>query len=77
VIYYAQVSSTSNLDWAQDEITRLNQAGLPAELIPQTEFDDRYRVGLGPFRTREEAEETGRILGRAFFVVTIGARENQ
>jgi cell division protein FtsN len=32
--------------------------------------DETYRVVLGPFRTRDEAEETGRRLGMPSFVIT-------
>ncbi len=71
VQFFAQVSSTSNLNWAQDEVSRLSQAGMTAALIPQSAFDDRYRVGLGPFPTRDEADDAGRVLGRAFFIVAI------
>jgi len=74
--YYAQVSSTSNADWARDEVNRLVQAGMSAVLLPQTEWDDRFRVGLGPFNSRQAAEEAGRLLGRAFFVISINPSDS-
>jgi hypothetical protein len=68
LVYYAQISSTSNQDWARDLSTRLRQAGVDAQVMQPTEFYDRYRVVLGPYPTRQEADEIGRRLGRAYFV---------
>jgi hypothetical protein len=67
---YVQVSSSGNPAWAEDLASELRTAGLDAKVL-QPDFDEeRYRVVLGPFATREEAEANGRQLGRAFWIFT-------
>ncbi len=65
---FVQVSSTSNQLWAQDLARGLRQAGMEALVLPPSLEEERYRVVLGPYRTREEAEAIGRKLGRAFWI---------
>ena len=38
--------------------------------LDPTTADDGYRVVVGPYPTREAAEEAGRKLGRPYFVLT-------
>lgn len=65
---FVQVSSTSNQLWAEDLARSLRQAGMEALVLPPSLEEERYRVVLGPYRTREEAEAIGRKLGRAFWI---------
>ncbi len=64
-----QLSSTSNLTWAQARRDELLQAQLKALVLYPTEYYDRYRVVLGPYGTREEADNIGRRLGQPYFLL--------
>ncbi len=65
---YLQVSSSRNPDWAEDLARKLREAGLPAKVLPPRGVDDGNRVVLGPYPTRNLAEQAGRRLGRPFFI---------
>jgi hypothetical protein len=65
---YVQVSFSLNEAWAQDNARNLQRAGLSAAVLPPDNPDDGYRVVLGPYPTREAAEDAGRKLGRPFWV---------
>jgi hypothetical protein len=67
---YLQVSSSQNPAWAEELSQRLRAAGLPASVLKPARSDEAYRVVLGPYPTREQAEETGRGIGMPSFVVT-------
>ncbi|MGH7579525.1 MAG: SPOR domain-containing protein [Gemmatimonadales bacterium] len=67
---YLQVSSSQNPAWAEELSQRLRAAGLPAAVLKPARSDEAYRVVLGPYATREQAEETGRGIGMPSFVVT-------
>ena len=69
-VLYLQVSSSRNPTWADDLAARLRAAGLQPSVLKPAGADETYRVVLGPFRTRDEAEETGRRLGMPSFVIT-------
>ena len=45
---------------------------LAARVLPPQQPDDGYRVVLGPFATRAQAEATGRRLGRPFWIYQPG-----
>jgi cell division protein FtsN len=47
---------------------QLSRAGLAARVLPPTGLDDGFRVVLGPYESRDEAEAIGRKLGRPFFI---------
>jgi hypothetical protein len=66
--FFAQFSSSRNAAWAQALADELSLAGLPATVIPPDSTDDLYRVVIGPYSTREEAETGARRLGRPFFI---------
>ncbi len=66
---YLQVSSSRNPDWASDLVQQMRSAGLPATLLDPTAEGEPYRVVLGPYRSRDEADEAGRKLGRAYFII--------
>jgi SPOR domain len=67
---YLQVSSSQNPTWAEELSQKLKAAGLPASVLQPARSDEAYRVVLGPYATREQAEETGRGIGMPSFVVT-------
>lgn len=67
---YVQVSSTSNEAWAQASARDLRAAGMQATVLPPSSDEERYRVVLGPFSTREAADDIGRKLGRPFWIFT-------
>jgi hypothetical protein len=67
---YLQVSSSQNPAWADELSQKLRTAGLPASVLKPTRSDEAYRVVLGPYATREQAEETGRTIGMPSFIVT-------
>jgi cell division septation protein DedD len=66
---YLQVSSSRNPDWANDLVRQMRSAGLPASLLDPTADGEPYRVVLGPYPSRDEADEAGRRLGRAYFII--------
>ncbi|NIM48435.1 MAG: hypothetical protein GTN62_01965 [Gemmatimonadales bacterium] len=61
-LIYIQMSSTSNQEWAEDLANNLRRAGIAASVLPPTELDERFRVVLGPYPNREEAEAFRRRL---------------
>ncbi len=67
---FLQVSSSQNPSWANELSQRLKAAGLPASVLEPRRSDEAYRVVLGPYSTREQAEETGRRIGMPSFIVT-------
>ncbi len=67
---YLQVSSSQNPAWAEELSQKLKAAGLPASVLKPARSDEAYRVVLGPYATREQAEESGRGIGMPSFVVT-------
>ncbi len=67
---FLQVSSSQSAEWSRDFAKQLSDAGFPAKVIDPTTPDEGYRVIVGPYGTREAAEETGRKLGRPYFVLT-------
>lgn len=65
---YLQVSSSQNPNWARELARQLVADGWPAQVRDPSIPDEGYRVLIGPYTTREAAEEAGRRLGRPFFV---------
>jgi hypothetical protein len=65
---FVQVSTTTNADWAADLAANLRRAGMPASVLDPEEPLDPYRVVLGPYGSREEAEATGRELRLPFWI---------
>jgi hypothetical protein len=65
---YVQVSSTSNAQWADGLATDLRTAGMQARVLPPADAEEMYRVVLGPYATREEAEAIGRKLGMPYWI---------
>src|SRR2546430_3734751 len=69
---YVQVSTSRNPEWSGHLADDLTRAGLAARVLPPQHPDDGYRVVLGPYATREQAEATGRRLGRPFWIYQPG-----
>ncbi len=67
---YLQVSSSQNPTWANELSAKLGAAGLPASVLAPRRSEEVYRVVLGPYATREQAEATGRKIGMPSFIVT-------
>jgi WD40 repeat protein len=65
---YLQISSSRNPAWAQDLVNLMEAAGLRAGMLEPGEGEEAYRVVLGPYPTREAAEEEARTLGRPSFI---------
>lgn len=74
---YLQVSSSQNPTWASELSEKLRGAGLPASVLTPKRSEEAYRVVLGPYATREQAEETGRKLGMPSFIVTAQGQSAQ
>jgi hypothetical protein len=74
---YLQVSSSQNPTWATELSEKLRAAGLPASVLTPRRAEEAYRVVLGPYATREQAEETGRKLGMPSFIVTAQGQSAQ
>jgi len=65
---YVQVSTSQNPEWSGHLADDLTRAGLAARVLAPQHPDDGYRVVLGPYPTRAQAEATGRRLGRPFWI---------
>lgn len=69
---YVQVSVSQNQTWSRAAAQQLVSAGLPATVLPPEAPDDGYRVVLGPYPTRAQAEAIGRKLGRPYWIYQPG-----
>ncbi len=69
---YVQVSTSRNPDWSNSLAQQLARAGLAARVLPPSNPDDGYRVVLGPYGSRAQAEAIGRKLGRPFWIYQPG-----
>ncbi|HEX9703655.1 MAG TPA: SPOR domain-containing protein [Gemmatimonadales bacterium] len=67
-ILYVQVSVSRNIAWSTEMAQQLSRAGLAARVLTPTRPDEGYRVVLGPYGTRAEAEAIGRRLGRPYWI---------
>jgi hypothetical protein len=65
---YVQVSTSQNEAWSSEMAQQLSRAGLAARVLGPRNPDDGYRVVLGPYPTRAQAETIGRKLGRPFWI---------
>jgi len=66
---WAQISASQSETASRALVAELVAQHQPAQLIPPRGEGDGWRVVLGPFRTRDEAEAAGRAAGRPFFIV--------
>src|SRR2546425_1122496 len=65
---YVQVSTSQNETWSSEMAQQLSRAGLAARVLQPKNPDDGYRVVLGPYPTRTQAEAIGKKLGRPFWI---------
>ena len=65
---YVQVSTSQNEAWSSQMAQQLSRAGLAARVLPPKGLDDGFRVVLGPYESRDQAEAIGRKLGRPFWI---------
>ncbi|HXJ29761.1 MAG TPA: SPOR domain-containing protein [Gemmatimonadales bacterium] len=65
---YVQVSVSRNATWSQQMADELTRAGLAAKVLPPATADEGFRVVLGPYNTREQAEGIGKKLGRPYWI---------
>lgn len=72
---YLQVSASQNQEFAKALVDQLKGAGWAAQLLPPKSADEPYRVVIGPYRTREEADADGRRLGRTYFIFAVDAKD--
>jgi hypothetical protein len=66
---YLQVSSSQNPEWADQLAAQLADSGFPAQVWRPSAPEESYRVVIGPYGSRDEAQEVGRLLRRPFFLV--------
>ncbi len=66
---YLQISSSQNREWAQALAQQLRGGGFPARLLSPDAAGEAYRVVVGPYASRDEADAVGRRLGRPYFVL--------
>jgi hypothetical protein len=69
---YVQVSVSQNQTWSEQMAQQLTRAGLAAKVLPPTTADEGFRVVLGPYTTRTQAEAIGRKLGRPYWIYRPG-----
>lgn len=72
---YLQVASSQNQDWANAFVQQLKEGGFPARTLSPKTPGEPFRVVIGPYATRDEADAVGRRLGRPYFLLTPGAGE--
>ncbi|MBI4420660.1 MAG: SPOR domain-containing protein [Gemmatimonadetes bacterium] len=65
---FVQVSVSQNQAWADENAQNLRRAGLNAIVLPPANPEEGFRVVLGPYPTREAAEDAGRRLGRPYWI---------
>jgi hypothetical protein len=69
---YVQVSVSRNQSWSQQMADQLSRAGLSAKVLPPANADEGFRVVLGPYGTRAQAEAIGKKLGRPYWIYAPG-----
>lgn len=67
---YLQVSSSQNADWAKAFAQQLKDGGFPAKVLDPGTTTEGYRVVVGPYSNRVEADSVGKRLGRSYFIIT-------
>ena len=66
---YLQVSLSQNPTWAAQLADTLKAHGFPASVLKPEQADEGYRVVVGPYASRDLAEESGKKLDRSYFVI--------
>jgi hypothetical protein len=68
--FFLQVSSSRNPAWARELAEKIAAAGIKASVVDPANADDVYRVVVGPFGSREQADSASRSLGMPSFVIS-------
>ena len=68
--FFLQVSSSRNPAWARELAEKIAAAGIRTSVVDPANADDVYRVVVGPFGTREQADSASRSLGMPSFVIS-------
>jgi hypothetical protein len=68
--FFLQVSSSRNPAWARELSEKIAAAGVKTTVVDPANADDVYRVVVGPFATREQADSASRSLGMPSFVIS-------
>jgi DNA-binding beta-propeller fold protein YncE len=68
---YVQVSTSQNEDWSEELAASLRDSGIEASVLKPSDDQEAYRVVIGPFQTREAADEMGRRLSRPYFILRL------
>ncbi len=74
--FFIQISSSQNQDWAKALAQQLKEGGYPARVLNPETADQGYRVVVGPYPSRDEADAAGKRLGRSYFIVPAGPGGN-
>lgn len=69
---WVQVTASQSAEYAQALADQLRATGFPARVLQPRSEGDPFRVVVGPYPSREEAEAVGRRLGRPNFLTTLG-----
>lgn len=70
--FFIQVSSSQNQDWAKALSQQLKDGGFPSQILEPENSEEGYRVVVGPYPTRDEADAVGKRLGRSYFIIAAG-----
>jgi hypothetical protein len=73
--YSIQVTSSQNRKYAEALAEQLSQIGFRAKVYDPAQDGDGYKVLIGPYATREEAEADGKRLGKPYFIRTPSDRQ--
>lgn len=66
--FYVQVSSTSNRNWADALARDLRLAGVTSQILEPDAENEMYRVVIGPYVGREQAEEIAKQLRMPYWI---------
>jgi hypothetical protein len=69
---WVQVTASQSAEYAQALADQLRATGFPSRVLQPRSEGDPFRVVVGPYPSREEAEAVGRRLGRPNFLTTLG-----
>ncbi len=73
--YSIQVTSSQNRKYAEALAEQLSQIGFRAKVYDPAQDGDGFKVLIGPYATREEAEADGKRLGKPYFIRTPSDRQ--
>ncbi len=68
--FYIQVTSSQNEGYAKALARQLSEIGFRTRVRDPESEGSGYRVLVGPYQSRDEAEADGRRLGRPYFITT-------